>query len=97
MSIRTLIATVLLAIATLAGLATPAMASTHITTGQWDVRTCAAFATWQHDPTAAHKSAVLADSRHADTYLRSDVWDWHLHTDPAWTRFVKLDCTTPAD
>lgn len=75
-----------------AGTGTAHAASSH-TSLWWDTATCRAFG-------AGHLPVMVADSRHADTYLRVDVALWahdtHRHASTAIQKrdrsYVAWDC-----
>jgi hypothetical protein len=98
---------ILAAVAVLAAglvLAPAALASGH-TRLWWDGRTCTAWSSYEQHRTPAGFGQMLADSRHADTYLRVDAAHWNhvrnRHAGPAVIAaaegYLRADCTTTGD
>lgn len=72
-------------------LAVPAQAGTPV---NWTARTCAAFATWDHNPTAGNLAALGRTSTRAPwKYLGGDVWQLYgdVRADGMSGKYVRKD------
>ena len=107
MKLRKLAAAVALGTAAAAAVAVPAGASvtTSHTSLWWDSATCRAFTEYERYGHGIAFHRMVVDSRHADTYLRSDVALWahdlHRHASRATAALDRMyvfeDCTTTGD
>ena len=114
MRLRTITASAVMVLASFTGMftagtvaaaaATPHAAVSH-TSLWWDGATCRAFTEYERYGHGIAFHRMVVDSRHADTYLRSDVALWahdlHRHASRATGRLDRSylwdDCNTTGD